>query len=106
MIDLMCGMSNASLTHPAPPHTSHLTPGSSGVHLNTFLDHCLNRHLPASLATWSPAHLTTSPQVLLKLLPRIDYGRSRGALRSNMADDLKRKKLKRPPAKVGTCTCT
>jgi len=41
-----------------------------------------------------------SNQVLLKLLPRIDYGRSRGALRSNMADDLKRKKLKRPPAKL------
>merc|ERR1719400_1550567 len=41
-----------------------------------------------------------SNQVLLKLLPRIDYSRSRGALRSSMAEDLKRKKLKRPPAKL------
>ena len=34
-------------------------------------------------------------QVLLKLLARIDYGRNRGALRTSMADDLKRKKFKR-----------
>merc|ERR1719234_608806 len=41
-----------------------------------------------------------SNQVLLKLLARIDYGRNRGALRSNTMDDLKRKKFKRPPAKL------
>ena len=35
------------------------------------------------------------PKVLLKLLARIDYGRNRGALRSNTMDDLKRKKFKR-----------
>ena len=34
-------------------------------------------------------------QVLLKLLARIDYGRNRGALRSNAMEDLKRKKFKR-----------
>ena len=34
-------------------------------------------------------------KVLLKLLARIDYGRNRGALRSNTMDDLKRKKFKR-----------
>ena len=32
---------------------------------------------------------------MLKLLARIDYGRNRGALRSNTMDDLKRKKFKR-----------
>merc|ERR1719410_1487444 len=36
-----------------------------------------------------------SNQVLLKLLARIDYGRNRGALRSNAMEDLKRKKFKR-----------
>jgi len=41
-----------------------------------------------------------SNQVHLKLLPRIDYGRLRGALRSSTADDLKRKKFKRPPCKL------
>merc|ERR1719273_883328 len=41
-----------------------------------------------------------SNQVLLKLLARIDYGRNRGALRSNAMEDLKRKKFKRPPAKL------
>ena len=40
------------------------------------------------------------PQVLLKLLARIDYGRNRGALRGNAMDDAKRKKQKRPPAKL------
>ncbi|XP_037941667.1 transcription elongation factor SPT5-like [Teleopsis dalmanni] len=40
-------------------------------------------------------------QVHLKLLPRIDYTRMRGALRttSSDADDSKRKKKRRPPAK-------
>lgn len=40
-------------------------------------------------------------QVHLKLLPRIDYTRMRGALRTagNDADDGKRKKKRRPPAK-------
>merc|ERR1719221_1811508 len=41
-----------------------------------------------------------SNQVHLKLLPRIDYSRMRGALRSSTADDLKRKKFKRPPCKL------
>ena len=31
----------------------------------------------------------------MKLLARIDYGRNRGALRSNAMEDLKRKKFKR-----------
>ncbi|KAL1117370.1 hypothetical protein AAG570_004696, partial [Ranatra chinensis] len=38
-------------------------------------------------------------QVHLKLLPRIDYTRPRGALRTNQDNDLKRKKKRRPPAK-------
>merc|ERR1719187_1686241 len=42
----------------------------------------------------------SSNQVHLKLLPRIDYGRLRGALRSSTADDLKRKKFKKPPCKL------
>merc|ERR1719234_626692 len=41
-----------------------------------------------------------SNQVHLKLLPRIDYSRLRGALRSNTAEDLKRKKFKRPACKL------
>ena len=36
----------------------------------------------------------------LKLLARIDYSRMRGALRTTAADDFKRKKFKRPPAKL------
>jgi len=41
-----------------------------------------------------------SNQVHLRLLPRIDYGRMRGALRTTASDDLKRKKFKRPPSKL------
>lgn len=41
-----------------------------------------------------------SNQVHLRLLPRIDYGRMRGALRTSSSDDLKRKKFKRPPSKL------
>jgi len=39
-------------------------------------------------------------QVHLKLLPRIEYSRLRGALRTSSNDDLKRKRFKRPPAKL------
>ena len=42
-----------------------------------------------------------SNQVHLKLLPRIDYSRMRGALRTVSSDDFKRKnKFKRPPCKL------
>ena len=41
-----------------------------------------------------------SNQVHLKLLPRIDYSRLRGALRTTNSDDLKRKRFKRPPTKL------
>ena len=42
-----------------------------------------------------------SNQVHLKLLPRIDYSRMRGALRTVSGDDFKRKnKFKRPPCKL------
>ena len=36
----------------------------------------------------------------MRLLPRIDCGRMRGALRTSSSDDLKRKKFKRPPSKL------
>ena len=40
-------------------------------------------------------------QVSLKLLPRIDYSRFRGALRTSSSDDMaKRNKKKRPPSKL------
>ena len=38
--------------------------------------------------------------VSLRLLPRIDYSRMRGALRTTAADDLKRKRFKRPASKL------
>ena len=41
-----------------------------------------------------------SNQVHLKLLPRIDYGRMRGALRSGGGEDYKRKNQKRPVCKL------
>lgn len=41
-----------------------------------------------------------SNMVSLRLLPRVDYARMRGALRTTAADDLKRKRFKRPPSKL------
>jgi len=41
-----------------------------------------------------------SNMVSLRLLPRIDYARMRGALRTTASDDLKRKRFKRPPSKL------
>ena len=41
----------------------------------------------------------TQNQVHLKLLPRIDYTRKRGALRSSASAEERKKKFKKPPAK-------
>ena len=42
----------------------------------------------------------SSNNISLRMLPRIDYGRPRGALRTQASEDKAQKNKKRPPAKL------
>ena len=43
---------------------------------------------------------TSRNQVVLKMIPRIDYTRKRGALRSAEDENSRKRKRRRPPAKL------